>query len=227
MKDKVLEWLKNGANAQEGVHLMKEAGARPLTLRLIQSNPVGNKRMMVRFLCDKYAIEDNYSINWKAPEITFRNKTKTFREEFPFLNSPDCPIELEALASRKFGKYHLYVNLHRKLRDCTSLEECANISKELIDNYIENRIIWDELNYYNNNKKILGKHPIFLEFSRRKELLSLSIKELVLRQQKIENNIWRVKNELKRGNKPHLDLERKERLSAYEAELSEVKRLLE
>ena len=227
MRNKVIKWLKDGANAQEGAHLMKEAGARPLTLRLINANPAGNKRMMVRFLCDKYTIEDNYTINWQAPEITFQAKPKPFREEFSFLNLDSCPVELEALASRKFGRYHIYVNLHRKLRDCTSLEECAQVSKELIDNYIENRMIWDELNYYQTHKKILGKHPIFIEFSRRKELLQLSVKELVFRQQKIENNIWRVKNELKRGNKPHLELERKERLSAYENELNEVKKLLE
>ena len=68
---------------------------------------------------------------------------------------------------------------------------------------------------------------IFNEFKRRKELLGMSIKELVLRQQKIEQNIWRVKNELKKGDKPHLETERKQRLTGYEKELKEVKRLLE
>ena len=55
----------------------------------------------------------------------------------------------------------------------------------------------------------------------------MSIKELVLRQQKIEQNIWRLKNELKKGDKPHLETERKQRLTGYEKELKEVKRLLE
>ena len=227
MRDKVIEWLKNGANAQDGAHLMEQAGARPLTLRLINANPPANKRMIVRFLCEKYAVEDNYKLNWQTPEIIIQEKVKPFREEFPFLNAESCPVELEALASRKFSRYHAYVSLHRKLRDCTSLEECSKISKELIDNYIENRLIWDELNYYQKHGELLGKHPIFIEFSRRKELLSLSVKELIFRQQKIENNIWRVNNELKKGNKPHLELERKERLLSYESELKEVKRLLE
>ena len=93
--------------------------------------------------------------------------------------------------------------------------------------YIENRMIWDELNYYQQNKSLLGKHPIFNEFKRRKELLGLPIKELVKRQKQIENNIWRVTNELNKGDKPHLDIERRERLAGYKAELEEVNRLLE
>lgn len=227
MRDKVIIWLKNGANAQEGLHLMEQADASLLTLRLIKSNPAANKRFMVKFLCDKYCIQDNYTINWQAPEVVFKEKKKPFREEFPFLNSSNCPVELEALASRKFGRYHAYIELHKKLRDCTSFEECAAVSKQLIDSYLDNRAIWAELNYYQKHKKLLGKHPIFREFSRRKELLTLSVKDLIYRQQKIENNIWRVKNEIKKGDKPHLDVERNERLTFYEAELREVKRLLE
>jgi hypothetical protein len=48
----------------------------------------------------------------------------------------------------------------------------------------------------------------------------------MLRKSKVESNIWRVKNEIKKGNKPHLEADRKERLTGYEAELSEVNRLL-
>ncbi len=226
MRDKVIKWLQNGANAQDGLQLMKQSGASQLTLRLIQSNPAGNKRFMVDYLSKKYEIKNEYSV-FCEPEISFKRKSKSFREEFPFLNESNCPVELEALASRKFNKYHAYVDLHKKLRNCTSLGECADVSRSLIESYIENRTIWNELNYYNVHKSLLGKHPIFQEFARRKKLLSLPVKELVLRQQKIENNIWRIKSELKKGNKPHLDVERKERLVGYESELEEVKRLLE
>ena len=76
-------------------------------------------------------------------ELSSRRDSVSFREEFPFLNEPDCPMELETLASRKFNKYHAYVRLHPKLRDCTSLQECADVSRELIDNYIDNRMIWE------------------------------------------------------------------------------------
>lgn len=136
-------------------------------------------------------------------------------------------MELETLASRKFGKYHAYVRLHPKLRDCTSLQECADVSRKLNDSYIDNRMIWEELNYYKEHHTLLGKHPAFAEFRRRSELLKLPVKELVRRQRQVENNIWRVKSEMAKGDKPHLDIIRRERLVGYEKELEDINRLLE
>lgn len=136
-------------------------------------------------------------------------------------------MELEALASRKFNRYHNYVRLHANLRDCTSLQQCADNSRELIDSYIENRMIWDELNYYKEHHSLLGKHPAFAEFHRRSELLKLPVKDLIRRKQQVENNIWRVKSEIAKGDKPYLNPIRRERLEGYEKELADINRLLE
>lgn len=136
-------------------------------------------------------------------------------------------MELEALASRKFTKYRAYVRLHRQLRDCTSLEDCAKVAGELVDNYIDNRLIWEELTWYKEHGSLLGKHPAFAEFRRRRELNNLPVKELVKRQRQVEMNIWRVKNELAKGDKPHLDATRQERLAGYEKERADILRLLE
>lgn len=136
-------------------------------------------------------------------------------------------MELEALASRKFTKYRAYVRLHRQLRDCTSLEDCARVAGELVDNYIDNRLIWQELNWYKEHGSLLGKHPAFAEFRRRRELNNLPVKELVKRQRQVEMNIWRVKSEMAKGDKPHLDATRRERLAGYEKERADIVRLLE
>lgn len=136
-------------------------------------------------------------------------------------------MELEALASRKFTKYRAYVRLHRQLRDCTSLEDCARVSGELVDNYIDNRLIWEELTWYKEHGSLLGKHPAFAEFRRRRELNNLPVKELVKRQRQVEMNIWRVKSEMAKGDKPHLDATRRERLAGYEKERADIVRLLE
>lgn len=61
---------------------MEQSGVSPLTLRLVRSNPSGNKRMMVAFLCKKYNINQDFTTNWKETEITFSRKPKSFREEF-------------------------------------------------------------------------------------------------------------------------------------------------
>jgi len=228
MTQDIITWLKSGANAQEGVQLMKRAGAPSLALSLVSSNPSRYKKMMVEWLVQRFGVDESLSVVRQTTDVVvFKEKTKSFREEFPFLNQPNCPVELEALASRKFSRYHDYVKLHPKLRECRSLEECAKVARELLDSYMENRAIWAELNYYQKHKAILGKHPIFAAFARRKNLLVMSVKDLMKRKQQLENNIWRVQSEMKRGDKPHLDGQRRERLNAYQTELAEVNRLLD
>jgi hypothetical protein len=145
IKNKVQNWLAEGANTSQGVRLMQEANASSLVLRLIRSNPSANRQVMIAYLCRLYGIETNYKVN-AYTEIVLTRKSESFRDEFPYLNDPSCPAELETLASRKFAKYHGYVALHKQLRNCTSLKECAHISRQLIDNYLENREIWEELN---------------------------------------------------------------------------------
>ena len=137
MKQIILTWLRAGANAEEGVQLLTEAGAPSLTLRLVKSNPVANRRLMIDWLCKRFGIDEDYSYVASSQVVLFsERKPLSFRDEFPFLNQPECPAELEALASRKFAKYHAYVALHKQLRDCTSTEQCAKVARELINSLI-------------------------------------------------------------------------------------------
>lgn len=136
-------------------------------------------------------------------------------------------MELEALASRKFAKYRAYVRLHRELRGCATLELCAKVAAELVDNYIDNRLIWQELDWYRQHGSILGKHPAFAEFHRRRQLNGMPVKKLVKRLRQVEMNIWRVKSEMKKGGKPHLEAARRERMAGYEKERADILRLLE
>ena len=227
MINRVIHWIQTGANASEGVQLINEACAPSVVIRLVAKNPERYVRFMINWLCYRYHI-DRARLKLEKP-ATEQAPAKPigFREEFPFLNLPTCPPELEALASRKFGRYHQYVELHRQLRDCTSLDECARVSRELLSNYLENRAIWDELNYYKEHGSCLGRHPIFAAFRRRKEVLAMNIRDLMVRLRQVKNNIWRVKNEMAKGDKPHLDAERRARLFTYEQELADINRLLE
>lgn len=98
---------------------------------------------------------------------------------------------------------------------------------QLLDNYLDNRLIWEELNYYKQHGTLLGRHPAFAEFRRRRRLTALSVKELIRRQRQVEMNIWRVKSELRKADKPHLAAQRRQRLEAYEREHADILRLIE
>ena len=112
------------------------------------------------------------------------------------------------------------------LFDLSDESECTRVTSQLMDAYIENRQIYDELTYYQNSKSVLGKHPIFKQFARNREINSMSVKQLMLEQRKLKQNIWRVQSEMNRGDKPHLDAVRRERLEQMERDIALVNQLL-
>ena len=88
-------------------------------------------------------------------------------------------------------------------------------------------MIWEEIEYYRTHGAILGKHPLMAFYARKKNMLNMTVKQLFREQKRLKANIWRVKSELVKGDKPHLEPERRARLAAYEAELAEINRLLD
>lgn len=149
------------------------------------------------------------------------------RKEFPFLGSHDCPLELKALVTDRISSYHLYQDTWPKLFTASTPEECAIVASTIVNAYIDNRRTWDELNYYQQHHRVLGHHPIFRQFSNLRRLRSMSLRDLLRREKQVRNNIWRVESELKKATKPDLEQARRDRLAGYEAELAEIRRLLD
>ena len=224
MIDAIIDWLQSGADTAGGMQLIKRAGVPPAALKMLHADPKAFKKYIAYFLIWKYNLDLSLAPSDEEDEAKNEN---AFRAEFPFLNKTDCPTELQLLATRKITLYHHYVEEHAKLTNCHSLLECAKVANEVVVSFMENRMVWKELNHYKEHGDVLGKHPIFKMFRRRQELLHKSVKYLMKRKKQLENNIWRVKDEMKKGDKPHLAAERMARLNVYEAELAEVNKLLE
>lgn len=216
----ILTWLESGCEIKEGVILLKKYSANKFLIRLASSNPKANKDRMKAELCRIAGIKEQ-------PKPKKRDTNISFRSEFPFLSQSDCPLELKALVTDKFSSFYTYKDLHSKLFDCTNEKECVSVASALLANFKENRMIFAELEYYKKHKAILGRHPIFKHLNSLKALRKLSIKDLVLKEQKLEHNIWRINSNLKKNDQPHLREERLRRLSEKENELAEVKRLLQ
>ncbi len=151
---------------------------------------------------------------------------KRLREEFTFLNDPDTPLELQALMTRRITDYQEYRRLWWKLFESDTPDECAQTAGKLIEAFLDNRASHEELKYYQEHHEVLGKHPIFAERKRNEQLRGLSVRELIRRQEKVKNNIWRVRSEMRKNNKPQLDEKRRQRLRDYERELAELNRLI-
>lgn len=149
------------------------------------------------------------------------------RDRWPFLDDPKTPVELKALITQRITRYHEYADLYPKLRECESLEQCADVAGRLLDAYLDNQAITREMDYYQKHRKVLGRHPLFRHFQQLTRLRSSSIKELLREQQKTKDNIWRVNSEIRKGDKPHLDAKRRQKLQEYELKLQEINRLLD
>lgn len=104
------------------------------------------------------------------------NQDGKLRTEFPFLNTPDCPEILYVVVGKRIATYKKYKELHSRLQESVSGvielsdEDSLKLTQETEACFRENQELWDELNYFSTNKKLLGKHPLFTEFNAQREV---------------------------------------------------------
>lgn len=207
------DWLVAGGSSDEGHRLL--------------SKVITNKHLKSIF-AKKAKHHDQIIRNALAHRIGFKQpKQPKLRDDFPFLNAPDCPFELKILAANKLTAFYNFKNAHAALFDCTSNEEQFLTAKRLVENFIDNQLIWKELHHYKTTNKLLGQHPVFKELNRIKEMRKSSPIELVEKKSKLEHNIWRIESQIQKGDKPHLQVEREKRLQLRKNELAEIERLIE
>jgi hypothetical protein len=153
-------------------------------------------------------------------------KAIRIRDEFPFLNNPDCPDELKILVADRITAYHNYVEAHKNLFSAASEKELLKAASTVVENYLDNQEIWDELNHYKQTGQLLGKHNVFSKLNRIKEIQSMATGDLVKLQKSLMNNIARNKQKVKEQPEHDETGSRTERIAEYQIELNEANRLL-
>ena len=184
------------------------------TVRPIDDNNKSSNRLTVENQSNRLTVENS------------SNRQKTLRDRWPFLSEPSVPVELQALVTQRVTRYHEYTALYAQLRDCTDTDQCADVAGRLLDAYADGRQIAAELDYYQQHHRVLGRHPLLRHYQQLARLRSSSVKDLLREQQKTRDNIWRVNSEMRKGDKPHLDERRRQKLQEYELKLQEINRLL-
>lgn len=128
------------------------------------------------------------------------------RERFPFLGEKDCPDKLKILVSDMLTAWDGFKEGHSALMVVTeegkeekSLTdaEIYELAKETIDAFQLNHAIWDELEYYNEHKEVLGNHPIFADDQLKEKVASMSDVDLVNRQKNVRSYISKENKKLK------------------------------
>ncbi|HBZ67585.1 MAG TPA: hypothetical protein DEO70_12175 [Bacteroidales bacterium] len=200
-------------------HLSKLAGVDEASWRRLLRNPV-----VPVDTTDYTNTQVRFELLAAVPEDV--RKVFRLRDEFPFLNARECPNELKILVADLLSTHDRYVSDHQKLFSATTPEEIATLSASVVENYLENRQIWDELNHYKTEGKPLGEHPVWQRAARLKELQQMSNTDLVKLNKNIPTNISRITKKLEEDPQNKETTNRQLALENYKWELEEVKKLL-
>jgi len=153
-------------------------------------------------------------------------KTIRLRDDFPFLADPKCPDKFKILVHDMLTAYANYVDGHKRLFEVTTGDELQEVASTVVENYLENREIWDELNYYKENGKILGKHVIFSTTDRMLEIRNMTTADQVKLQKNLMNNIARTKQKIAEQPEHKNTSDRKASVAKFEVELTVVNGIL-
>jgi hypothetical protein len=249
LRESVILFLKGGP-MRNGIALFSKHFDDPMFLRLCKMNPSANRPLLEKQLAKKAGLSDAEFKTIKneknrkqtvplEPKTDKADKEQTIlpqtkptnfkklRDEYPFIARPDCPPEFHHLVSLKITAYHQYVDGHKQLFDARDNADCLEKARFVVENYKQNQLIHDELAYYAKHKAILGLHPVFASYKNIARLRSMNIVQLVKKEAAVRHNIWRIEDEIKKGDKPHLLSKRQQQLSCKQMELAELKRLLD
>lgn len=173
----------------------------------------------------------------KAPD--FVKEEFKLKDEFPFLKEEDCPDEFYILVGKKFNHYDAYVDACKDLLvtipdteedvDPISLtqEEINALAKKAVENFVVNQQIWDELNHYKETGKVLGKHPVFVEYKLKEKVDSLTVEDVTKRVTLLDSYIRRDTKKLEKAQKAKnkADIEKFEaKVLEWQTELKMIKK---
>lgn len=123
------------------------------------------------------------------------------RVEFPFLTEDDCPDKLKILVADKFTALEKFESAHEAIqqkREAGETEGLFELGKQAVENWELNQLIYDELNYYNEHKELLGNHPIFADDMLQKTVEAYSTQEAMKRQGNLRSYISRDTKKLEK-----------------------------
>lgn len=219
--ENVRKWLRAGAEINAGLRLFSQISGNRYFVRMVTINPEKYRPLLITKLCILVGIDPaTASIEPEAPP---RPK---FRDEYPFLRSDTCPTELKILAADKLTAWENYTAAHAALFNCVTPEECYTTARKVLDNYLENRMIFEELDYYREHGRPLGKHPIFERLRKIRAFKKLTIPELFRAQKRLQYRVWWLRTAIDKNDKPHLREHREALLSEYEAQLLEIDKII-
>lgn len=108
---------------------------------------------------------------------------------------------MKILIADRITAYYTYIEAHAKLFNPNGSDDFAVQTKTVIDNYKENRLIFEELNHYKTHHSILGKHPVFDWFKRAQQIRSMRTGDVVRTRANAVNMLGKLRRSI--ASEPH------------------------
>ncbi|MGJ1419981.1 hypothetical protein ACR79T_10170 [Sphingobacterium spiritivorum] len=230
LQNLIHNWLLSGADPQVGYRLFVDYTEPNTSVnRIISKSP--QRYLQVIKITLLRAAKLPYSVEVSARRDDaiqpLKDEHRKLRTEWNFLSDHDCPAELKLLITDKITAYRNCIDTYGKLSDATSKDQQLANVRYLVQNFINNHSIYLELKHYRDHKKILGRHAVFEQYNRIKEIRQLPTLDLFKKKKNIEHAIWRNSKKIKTEKRSDLLLQRQEKIKELQIQLSEVIRLLE
>lgn len=162
-----------------------------------------------------------------AKEIPVQVKQSIkIREQFPFLRKKDCPEVLKLLVNDLITAYETYKEGRTKLFDSMTQKEEAILAGDIVENFIENKQAFAELEHYAKTGQLLGEHPIFEERKIKEDLEKLSGEELSKKSNALRKNVSTNKKKAEEAEEAEKKAEYEEKVAFYQWQEEYVKELL-
>lgn len=122
------------------------------------------------------------------------------RDQYPFLNDPNCPDEYKILISDKITAWKEFAKNHSALIEGIDEDESEGklyeLAKSAVAEFQLNDDIRKELDFYKENGKVLGEHPKLENLKIKQEIYELSEAGLVEMKNKANKNASKAKMEI-------------------------------
>lgn len=133
----------------------------------------------------------------QIPEL--QKKVIRFREQYPFLRDANCPDELKIMVSDMFTAYDNYKEAYKLLSPENTDADNLEIASEVVENYLDNREMWKELDYYKEHNELLGEHSMFARIKREKEIKAIPDVEIGTIRGNARSNITKTRKKLEKA----------------------------
>lgn len=155
----------------------------------------------------KVIIPNNTQTPPSGPATSEEDKKKTsLREEFPFLNDDNCPVELHIITGHLISSYHRYNAAMLKIQQFKDKEielsplEDLELTATAQAESVNNQALYKELEYYKEHKELLAEHISLKEYRWKQQFEKMSTESKFNYKKNAESYFSRGRKELEDPN---------------------------